>query len=319
VKTTPTNTYVYTSKSPVLVIERGEPVYFLRDPRLTAWQNFVSEAASSAIVKNIFYPIDVAQTLMQTNSPDAKGGIIPTLLHLQTNYGISSWFRGNVASNLSGTVLALAAFYLKALMSGQTIDNRILAFLASILPTQLAVAGLYPLQVAKVRMITNPLKYEDTISTLAKINDEEGAAGLYKGLTFTLLETIPAMATTYAGYELAGLFFRKPREDLTIAQNIALGILGTAFAALLHYPLDTAKKIYISRKSATEGEGVLKTLADVGERHGLDGLYQGFTSQFFKAPALFVQRAFYQVIHNYFLKANGIPAPYYYPTYIRRL
>jgi hypothetical protein len=305
---------VYTQPHPVLVVEKGEPPHFLHDPRLTPWQNFCSEGLASATVKNVFYPLEVAQTLMQTKSPDARDGIIPTILHLYNTYGFSSLFRGNIAANISGNVLALGGYTVGLIMDTTTFENRIAILLASVVPAQLLVAALYPLQVAKVRMITAPSKYVDLIQTINTIHEEEGPRGLFRGLGFSLVETIPALATTYAGFEFAALLFRKARQDMSIKENIIYGILGTFIAALLHYPFDTAKKMVQSKKAVSENDGVLKTLAEEGEKHGLVGLYKGFSAQFFKLPSLLVERAVFKAAQVYFLRANGYSAPHLHPA-----
>jgi len=306
---------VYTSHHPVLIMENGELPRFMHDPRLSPWQNFYTETTSALLVKNIFYPLEVAQTLMQTGSPDAREGVIPTLTHLYKSYGLTALFRGNVAANISGSALAMGTFLMKVLMHGMTFENRVAVFLGSLLPAQLVVGAVYPLQVAKVRMISNPSKYLDVVQTIKTINEEEGTPGLYRGFGWTLMETIPLMATTYAGFELANLAFRRPREDLTIKENILLGILGSFLAALLHYPFDTAKKIVQSRKASIDNEGVLKTLAEVGEKHGLVGLYKGLSANLLKLPALWIQRAIFEAGQVYLLRKQGIAAPFYFPIY----
>jgi len=290
---------------------------FLPDPRLSPWQNFVSESESALITKNIFYPLEVAQTLMQTGASDARDGIIPTITHLYKTYGLGSLFRGNIVANLSGSILALSGFLVKIMLHGVSFENRIAALLSSLIPAQISTAFVYPLQVAKVRMITHPSKYLDVVQTLKTIHEEEGTAGLYRGFAFTMLETIPLTITTYAGFELANFAFGKPAEDLSVKENIALAILGSFLATLLHYPFDTAKKIVQSRKASTDNEGVLKTLADVGEKHGLVGLYKGFSAQLFKLPALFIERSIYQAAQVYFLRSSGIPVPHLHPAHPR--
>jgi len=254
---------------------------------------------------------------MQTGAPDAREGIIPTISHLYKTYGLGSLYRGNIAANISGGIMALGGFVVKTMMHGVSFDNRVATFLATLIPTQILTAIVYPLQVAKVRMIANPSKYLDVVQTLKTINDEEGTAGLYRGFAFTMLETIPLTLTTWAGFELAHLAFRKPVVDLSIKENIALAVLGSFLATLLHYPFDTAKKLVQSRKASTEPDGVLKTLADVGEKHGVVGLYKGFSAQLIKLPAMFIERAIYQAAQVYFLRSAGIPTPHLHPAHPR--
>src|SRR5690242_19205195 len=93
-------------------------------------------------------------------------------------------------------------------------------------------------------MITNPIKYTDLVQTLKTINDEEGAPGLFRGLTFSLFgtnsacplfnvsDTIPVMATTYAGFYLAELIFGKPADKWTPAHSIFIGAIGTLLSGV---------------------------------------------------------------------------------------
>jgi len=278
----------------------------------------VSESESALITKNLFYPLEVAQTLLQTGAPDARDGVIPTITHLYKTYGLGSLYRGNISANLSGILMSIGNFVVKILMHGVKFDSKVSTFLAALVPQQILTALVYPLHVARVRMITNPSKYLDVAQSVKTINDEEGSAGLYKGLAFTMLETIPRTLTTWAGFELAHLAFRKPADDLTVKENIALAIVGSFLAAALHYPFDTAKKMVQARKAvAGENEGVLKTVADIGEKHGLVGLYQGFSANLLKLPAMFIERAVYQAAQVYFLRSEGFPAPHLHPAHPR--
>jgi len=255
---------------------------------------------------------------MQTGSPDAREGIIETLTHMYKTYGFGSLLRGNIASNMSGIIVALGDFIVKCLMHGVKVEGYISTCLASLIPAQILTAIVYPLQIAKVRMITNPSKYLDVFQTLRTVNDEEGTAGLYKGFAFTMFETIPRTLTTWAGFELAHLIFNKSVKDLSVKENITLAIMGSLLATLFHYPFETAKKIVQARKAVTgENEGVLKTLADSGEKHGLVGLYKGFSAQLLRLPAMFIERVIYQTAQVYFLKSAGYTAPLLHPAHPR--
>jgi hypothetical protein len=291
---------------------------FLPDPRLSPFQNFISESESAVITKNLFYPLEVAQTLLQTGGPDARDGILDTIGHLYKVYGFGSLYRGNIAENLAAIIMGVGSFVVKTMMHGVKFESNVAAYLANLIPHQILTVLVYPLHVAKVRMIANPSKYLDVAQSLRSINDEEGSAGMYKGLSFTLLETIPKTLTTWAGFELAKLAFSRPVEDLNVKENIALAVLGGFLAATLHYPFDTAKKIVMSRKAVSgENEGVVKTVADIGEKHGLVGLYKGFSANLLKLPAMFIERAIYQAAQVYFLKSGGFPAPHLHPAHPR--
>jgi len=296
----------------VTIVEVGKAPHYVIDRRLTPWQRFVSEALSTSVVTNVFYPFDVAQTLMQVNAEDAKDGIVPTLLHLYQKYGISAWFRGNVASNLYSGLLSLVSFLTKRLLEAR-FESQGTFFLGSFVSTEIVAVVLYPLQVAKTKLIANPFKYQNVFQTLATVHQEEGVEGLYSGVGFAFLDTIPTIFSSYLGYEMAGWVFRKPRIDLTAGENVAMVIIGTFLATMLHYPFETAKKKVQVLKYTPEGDSVLSTLANVGEKYGVMGLWKGSSAQCFKLLSPLLQRSVFGMTQSYFFKANGYVPPYYHP------
>jgi len=186
--------------------------------------------------------------------------------------------------------------------------------IVSIIPAELALTALYPLQVAKTKMINNSIKYQSILQTLKTIHQEEGIPGLYHGFGFTLFEILPGMLTSFIGFEIASLIFRKPRDSMSISENITVALVGSFLAGILQYPLETAKKKVQALKNLPESDGAIKTLIDLGENHGIVGLWKGFSANLFKFPALLVHRFFFHVGQIYFLKNNGYKPPLYHPT-----
>jgi hypothetical protein len=295
----------------VIVVEKGEQPYFLTDPRLTPWQNLTSEFASASVVKNVFYPFDVAQSLMQINSPDAKEGVIPTLVHLKKTYGISSWFRGNIVSNISSAILTLGGFCSRKMLKNYDAP---FSTVLTVVHAEAMMVALYPLQVIKVKMITDPAKYQNFVQSLTTVHQEEGLPGLFRGLGFTIFEIIPMMVSNYIGFEIASLIFKKPRGEMTLGENISMAIVCSFIATALHYPFETAKKQVQATKYTPEGDGVIKTLMDTGEKHGMMGLWKGFTANIFKLPSLLIHRSIFHLEQIYFLKMIGIKPPYFHPS-----
>lgn len=71
----------------------------------------------------------------------------------------------------------------------------------------------FPFDVAKSRIQVNSLS-DSLVSTLSTIAKHEGVGALYKGLTPTLLRTIPATATLFATVEYSKKFFHYVCKDI---------------------------------------------------------------------------------------------------------
>lgn len=64
----------------------------------------------------------------------------------------------------------------------------------------------FPLDVAKSRIQVNNLN-DNLVTTISKIVKNEGVPALYKGLTPTLIRTVPATAALFATVEYSKKFF----------------------------------------------------------------------------------------------------------------
>jgi hypothetical protein len=289
---------------PLIEIERGRRAHFFYNPRLSIWQNFAAVHVASTLTKNLLYPLDVAQTLMQTNAPDAREGVLPTLTHLNAQSGVSALFRGALASNVLDLSSSLGVLSLRWLLKGITGNKASLAAVHALLPPQLVLALVYPLEVARVRMIANNTKYTDLFQTLQSIYDEEGPSGLYKGFFFSMLELGLFMGTAFAGFELATFVLKTPRHEMLTGNVVAVNVLGALFAALLHYPFDTARKIVQARKASSDGDNVFKALAEVGEKHGIVGLWKGFSAHLVRLPGILLETYLLGQVHELFLRSG---------------
>lgn len=70
----------------------------------------------------------------------------------------------------------------------------------------------FPVDVAKSRIQVNNIS-DNLITTVTKIAQTEGVRALYKGLTPTLVRTVPATATLFATVEYSKKFFYYMFQD----------------------------------------------------------------------------------------------------------
>jgi len=253
---------------------------------LTPIQDFSAQLVSSSLAKTLFYPLDVAQVLMQTNAEDSRDGLIQTLIHLYQTYGITSWFRGNLASCAIGTTLAVGNFLGSFPLLRNTGSTPIARFLihASI------TTAIFPFQVAKIRMITHPNKFKSTFETISSIYHEEELPALYRGLTATLLGIIVNGITTSACLRLISSVWKKPKSEMSFWESFLFGALGAILASAIQYPVDTAVKIVQSQPN--DPDNVLRTILNTGRiprAGGFLGLFKGFSSNLEKPLAIPLQ------------------------------
>jgi hypothetical protein len=251
----------------------------VHDPNLTPIQDLANSLLSASLAKSVLYPLDAAQILMQTNAKDARDGLIPTLIHLYNTYGISSWWRGNVASCCIGTTIAIGKF----LGSSPALRNIATTPTSKFLVTAAITTAIYPLHIAKIRMIVHPEKYKNTVQTIQTIYKEEELLTLFKGLPVTILGFLVNCATTAVACRLISSIWKKPRQDMTWWEAVISTTIVTLLTGLVQYPIDTAVKIVQATPDDTDN--VVRTLLNTGKiprAGGFAALYSGFTINFLK-------------------------------------
>jgi len=250
-------------------------------PLLKNVHGFFSRVVSQAL----FYPLDVAQALIQVGADDARDNAFQTLIHLYKSYGISSWYRGFLPSTISinaaifGNFLSIAGKRRKGIQTGSFLGG-----LVDYGTTQVVLVGFLPLQVAKVRMITSPSKYKNTLECIETIFNEEGPSALFRGFSASLLAWIPHVIGRYIFHELFYKLFARPPQGMV--ENIAVGVSVHLLSGLLEYPILTAEAVRQSQLG--EPDSVVKILLRTYKKEGLKGLYPGFSCIVYKTPRIVV-------------------------------
>jgi len=270
-------------------------------PILKYTHGFLAGLTSRAL----FYPLDVAQTLMQVKADDAKDGVFPTLVHLYKTYGFSSWYRGFLPATLSVSTAGVGSFISREVLQNRNIQSwsfQGILFVSGV--TEVALITILPLHVSKVRMITSPSKYKSTVECIQTIFDEEGPGALFRGLSASLLGWLPATAITYLSHEIFYRIFGSVPRGLW--ENIALGAITHILIGVVEYPILTAEAIRQSQVG--EPDSVLKILIRTGKQEGIKGLYPGFSCILLKTPQRTISSFISRRTKVLFLKIAGFRA-----------
>jgi len=266
-----------------LVFEVQKEIIFEQNSSLSPLENLINGACCGTLVNTIFHPLDVAQILMQTNSTDAKEDAITTLMHLYQNYGIHSWFRGNLSSCIYSFALVTGDFIHSSPLARNIGTKPISNFAFNACVTTL----VFPLRIAKIRMITNPGKYKNLLDTIKTIYKEEELPTLYRGLGVTLLSILVNGILTSATMKVISSLWNKDQNYMTFWEKFFIGSVGTVIAGLIQYPVDTALKIVQSQEN--NPDNVARTLLNTGRvprTGGFASLYNGFGTYLVKSLAI---------------------------------
>jgi len=144
--------------------------------------------------------------------------------------------------------------------------------------TEVLLATILPLQVAKVRMITSPSRYRSTLDTIQLICEEEGLGALFRGVSASLLTWIPSVVIPYLSLELFHWLMK--REPVVLRENIGVGVVVQLAIGLLEYPILTAEAIRQSQLG--EPDTVIKIVIRTAQQEGVHGLYRGFSCHVMK-------------------------------------
>jgi len=275
---------------------------FVQNSRLSPIEDLINGVYCGSVVNTLFHPLDVAQILMQTNSKDAKEDAIHTLAHLYENYGLSSWFRGNLASCIFTFALASGNFIHSSPLVRNVGTQPFSNFAFNACVTTL----VFPLRIAKIRMITNPGKYKNLLDTIKTVYKEEELPTLYRGLGITLLSILMNGILTSASLKVISSFWNKNQDNMKLWERLLIGTLGTVIAGLVQYPIDTALKIVQSQENSPDNIG--RTLLNTGRiprTGGFTSLYNGFGTYLIKSLAIPFQSKLIQTSKNIILMGKN--------------
>lgn len=196
-------------------------------------------------------------------------------------------------------------------MAHSVSDPTTASFLSGGLAGSTATAVTYPLDLARGRISGKVAGsgggggkvYASVWSTVRVTVRDEGIAGLYRGVTATLIGAMPYMGIQFGTVGLLERCFVVEGEKPTAMQKLMFGGLGGVAAGVITYPNDTVRRLLQlqgSRGTVAVYKGywdcVRQTIQGVGVRR----LYQGLGINVLRmAPNTAVQFGTYEVLKQW--------------------
>ncbi|XP_022755123.1 adenine nucleotide transporter BT1, chloroplastic/mitochondrial-like [Durio zibethinus] len=135
----------------------------------------------------------------------------------------------------------------------------------------------YPLELLKTRLTVKE-DYKNLLEAIVKIVQAEGPAGLYKGLTPSLIGVVPYAASNYFAYDTLRKAYKKAfkKEEIGNIMTLLIGSAAGAISSTATFPLEVARKqMQAGAINGRQYQNMLHALTSILEKEGIWGLYRG--------------------------------------------
>lgn len=256
---------------------------------------------ANAITSSLLNPMDVAKTRLQsTISSNHHLTLMHVLKNLYLEGGILGlWTPGLTASCLREMINSGARAGLYCTVRDQIHihldidkgnDIHLLPKVLAAMSTGTVGAFLSnPVDVVKIRLMTNPRLYKSTFHAFPEIISKEGILALYKGLIPSTLRGTCIAAGELATYDhskslLKSSFQFKEGLVLHITSSLITGLIATTVAA----PFDMMKTRAMNSQS-NSGYQVVKLFYEIVNKEGMATLFRGWLPSYFRlGPHAFI-------------------------------
>ncbi|KAH3667052.1 hypothetical protein WICMUC_005399 [Wickerhamomyces mucosus] len=227
-------------------------------------ENAIYGTGASLIANTIVYPLDLAKTLIQTQTKEAEKvrdseepedhyeNTVDCIVQIYKNHGIHALYTGISTSLLSNAVQSFSYYYwysfvrksysqLKKQHKRSQVNSTAEELLLGIVAAAIGQLFTTPINVISTRQQTDAKRSDESIlETGKRIYEENSFTGFWRGLKVSLVLTINP-AITYATYERTKRLIFPSKKILRPHENFTLGIISKMIATLLTQPLIISK------------------------------------------------------------------------------
>ncbi|OQR97148.1 carrier superfamily protein [Achlya hypogyna] len=277
-------------------------------------KSFIAGAFAGIISRTATAPMDRVKVALQAGNAHGhmcQESIGSISRKIYASGGWTAFFRGNGANSIKVTPESAVKFWAFSFISSHFPhhdQNRPLNGMEKLVAGSAAGAtaqlAIYPLEMAKTYLcLAKPGDYNGIAHCLSSIVQKDGIAGLYRGLTPSLLGIVP-----YAGVDLA-LFFTLKEAYMnkfevapSVGHVLVFGALSSTCGQIVSYPLQVVRT-----KLQAQGmkgrhvvySGMRDCLVKIVQAHGVLGLYRGILPNFMKSvPAISISYAVFESVKN---------------------
>lgn len=267
------------------------------------------------VSKVVGSPFERAKIILQTQADNDRltekftstGDCITRLPFIERDP--HAWFRGIGPGVAAGFVRPMLNYYTKKNMDRLTEfmvkdkDRRVHPgpfFLRSLIAGTgagaLSLLLIYPLDVASTRLTADVgpkwnREFNNSFDVWATVLSKDGIAGLYRGLSTSILGVFLYRLAYFGLYDLL-----KPSRDSPLIYKFAVAQFVTLAAGVVTYPLDTIRRRLImdaGRGNLARYSGSIDCLKSIIQKEGYELLFEGVYSNIFRSIGASIALVFY--------------------------
>lgn len=217
----------------------------------------LSGGAAGVVAKTLIAPLSRVTILMQCQSmrPHKFHTFEPNNTRMTTSFtkiiaeegGLRALWKGNGAAILHRFPYVGATFggleFFKATLKGR-FTPRVEMMASSVGAAGLAVCASYPLDVIKTRLTTQTktMYYRGVSDCCRKILQDEGFAGLYRGLGPTLFAAVPTITLNLFLYGQMKEELFRTRSSISPVETVCMGATSGLISSMSLFPVDLVRR-----------------------------------------------------------------------------
>jgi len=276
-----------------------------------AGQYLVAGGFSGIVSRTFTAPIERVKVLFQVNV-GKNPHLWTAFSNIYKNEGILAYWRGNGANILKVTpehAIRFLAFEMikKEFNEDESQLKMYQRFMSGSMAGVISHVSTFPLEVIKTRLAATPRGvYQGIGDAIVKIYRNEGVFTFFRGMTPSILSTIPASGTNLAVYETLKIALMKfSNETEPSVKNLLIcSTISSTIGHLISYPFHVFKARLIIQGAPGHPilyNGFFDVGAKVLKNEGLRGFYKGIVPTMMKSiPSNWATYLSYEFMKRFF-------------------
>ncbi len=285
--------------------------------RSDAARHLLAGAVAGVVSNTAVAPIDIVRLNLMTTETKTNALRVTRSIFAGAGgglAGVGAFWQGNSADVVRTIPASAIRFYTFALYKGWLPGCLLVAgitapalcsLLAGGFAGMTATAALFPLETVRTRMaVEGALKGTNIVSYSAGIMRADGLAGLYRGLTPSLLSVLPYFGVRFGVYDilktshyrLIGSNVTSSKVELPAEFSAAYGFLSGLAASALTFPVEVVRR---RAMLGTAGPNLFRAVPAIVAKEGFSGLYKGYAMNLIKvAPSSAITFLVYETVRG---------------------
>jgi solute carrier family 25 phosphate transporter 3 len=282
-------------------------------PATFDFRYFLSGGLCATASHGVTTPIDVVKTRMQADPLSYDKGFVDTAIRI-SNEGDGALLRG-LGPTVVGYGLEGAAKFglyesLKPTIANLLpLDSPTIPYLiASIIAGAVASVVLCPMEMARIRLVTDPDFASNLLTSIPKLVNESGSSGLFGGLPAMLSKQVPYTFAKQVSFDSFATFLYAAAAtadlaaaDVKLPVSFGAALLASVLACLFSHPGD----VVLTATYQGSNKPFSTVVSQILEDRGIEGFFAGLSARFLHVGVIITSQL---VLYDFIKQLLGLPA-----------